>query len=227
MATYPVCWASWHSPFDWEFALGLLRAMGERSHRGEYPRAPDERAGTVVVVAAEEGPLMGFLNDCDWLAETPREQAICVWLHCEHTFVSLLLDLPFTASILSCITNWANRSWWSWKLRWHLWCYRRPYQSEVSRIPRQWSTDNWRYRRQNLGSKTGLRPCRGFAEAPQHGDFHICLHATDDISHGISDLHRATESYGRGHGIWNTIHRLRAIHEVMWSFITMIPHIRW
>jgi len=32
MTTYPAGWASWHSPFQWEFALGLLRAMGERSH---------------------------------------------------------------------------------------------------------------------------------------------------------------------------------------------------
>jgi len=53
MATYPAGWASWHSPFDWEFALGLLRATGERSHRGEYPRTPDERAGAAAVVAAE------------------------------------------------------------------------------------------------------------------------------------------------------------------------------
>jgi hypothetical protein len=33
MMTYPACWASWHSPFDWEYALRLLRAMGERSHK--------------------------------------------------------------------------------------------------------------------------------------------------------------------------------------------------
>ena len=96
----PAGWASWHSPFDWEFALGLLRATGERSHIGEYPRAPDERAGAAAVVAAEQCPLMGTLNDCYWLAETRREQAICVLLHCDHTFVSLLLDLPFTAFIL-------------------------------------------------------------------------------------------------------------------------------
>jgi len=94
MATYPAGWASWHSPFDWEFALGLLRATGERSHRGEYPRTPDERVGAAAVVAAEERPLMRSLNDCYWLPETRREQAICVLLHCDHTFVSLLLDYP-------------------------------------------------------------------------------------------------------------------------------------
>jgi len=105
MAMYPAGWASWHSPFDWEFALGLLRATGGRSHRGEYPRVPDERAGPAAVVAAEERALMESLNECYWLAETRREQAICVWLHCDHTFVSQLLDLPFTASILFCITN--------------------------------------------------------------------------------------------------------------------------
>jgi len=33
MTTYPAGWASWHSPFEWEFALGLLRATGERSHK--------------------------------------------------------------------------------------------------------------------------------------------------------------------------------------------------
>jgi len=70
MATYPAGWASWHSPFDWEFALGLLRATGERSHRGEHPHMPDERAGSAAVVAAEERPLMGSLNDCYWIAET-------------------------------------------------------------------------------------------------------------------------------------------------------------
>jgi hypothetical protein len=113
MATYPAGWASWHSPFDWEFAQGLLRATGERSHKGEYPRTPDERAGAAAVVAAEERPLMGTLNDCYWLAEARREQAIYVRLHCDHTFVSLLLDLPFTASILFCITNWANTTRWS------------------------------------------------------------------------------------------------------------------
>jgi len=40
MATYPAGWASWHWTCDWEFALGLLRAAGERSDGGEYPRAP-------------------------------------------------------------------------------------------------------------------------------------------------------------------------------------------
>ena len=54
MTTYPAAWASWHSPFDWEFALGLLRATGERSHKVEYPRTLDERAGAAAVVAAEE-----------------------------------------------------------------------------------------------------------------------------------------------------------------------------
>jgi len=92
MPTYPAGWASWHSPFGWEFALVLLRATGERSHRAEYPRTPDERAGAAALVAAEEHPLMGSLNDCYWLTETQREQAICVRLHCDHTFVSLLLD---------------------------------------------------------------------------------------------------------------------------------------
>jgi len=58
METYPAGWASWHSPFYREFTLGLLRATGERSHRGEYPRTPDEQAGVVPVVAAEERPLM-------------------------------------------------------------------------------------------------------------------------------------------------------------------------
>ena len=108
MATYSAGWGSWHSPFDWEFALGLLRATGERSHTGEYPRTSDERAGSAAVVSAEERPLMGSLNDCYWLTETRREQAICVRLHCDHTVVSLLQNLPFTASILFCITNWAN-----------------------------------------------------------------------------------------------------------------------
>jgi hypothetical protein len=42
MATYPAGSALWHPPFDWEFALGMLRAMGERSNRGEYPHAPEE-----------------------------------------------------------------------------------------------------------------------------------------------------------------------------------------
>ena len=65
MATYPAGWASWHSPYDWEFALGLLRATGERSHRGEYPRMLDERVGAAAVVATEGYPLMGSLNDCN------------------------------------------------------------------------------------------------------------------------------------------------------------------
>jgi hypothetical protein len=43
MTTDRAGWASWHSPFDWEFALGLLRATGERSHRVEYPRTLGER----------------------------------------------------------------------------------------------------------------------------------------------------------------------------------------
>jgi len=33
MMTYPAGWAAWHSPFDWEFALRLPRATGERSHK--------------------------------------------------------------------------------------------------------------------------------------------------------------------------------------------------
>jgi len=70
MATYPAGWASWHLSFDWEFALGLLRATGERSHSGEYHLTPDERAAATAVVVAEERPLIGSLNDCYWLAET-------------------------------------------------------------------------------------------------------------------------------------------------------------
>jgi hypothetical protein len=105
MVTYPAGWASWHSLFDWEFALQLLMATGKRSHRGEYPRAPDKRACAAAVVAAEERPLMGCLSDSYWLAKTRREQAICVRLHCDHTFVSLRLDFLFTASILFCVTN--------------------------------------------------------------------------------------------------------------------------
>jgi hypothetical protein len=54
MTTYPAGWVSWHSPFDWEFALGLLRARGERSYKVEYPRTLDERAGAAAVVVAEE-----------------------------------------------------------------------------------------------------------------------------------------------------------------------------
>ena len=54
MTTYPARWASWHSPFDLEFALGLLRATGERSRKVEYPRTLDERAGAAAVVATEE-----------------------------------------------------------------------------------------------------------------------------------------------------------------------------
>jgi hypothetical protein len=54
MMTCPVGWASWHSSFDWEFALRLLRATGERPHKVEYPRMLDERAGVVAVLAAEE-----------------------------------------------------------------------------------------------------------------------------------------------------------------------------
>jgi len=54
MTTYPAGWASWHSLFDWKFALGLLRAMGERSYKVEYPRTLDERAGAAAVVAQDE-----------------------------------------------------------------------------------------------------------------------------------------------------------------------------
>jgi hypothetical protein len=90
-----------------------MRAPGERSHIGEYPRTPDERAGAAAVVAAEERPLTGTLNHCYWLTETRMEQAICLWLHCAHTFVSLLLDFTFTAAILFCITIWANTIRWS------------------------------------------------------------------------------------------------------------------
>jgi len=54
MTTYPAGGASWHSPFDWGFALGLLRATGEQSHIDEYPRTLDERPGAVAVVGAEE-----------------------------------------------------------------------------------------------------------------------------------------------------------------------------
>ena len=54
MTTYPAGWASWHSPFDWEFALGLLRAAGERTLKVEYCLTLDERAGAAAVVAAEE-----------------------------------------------------------------------------------------------------------------------------------------------------------------------------
>jgi hypothetical protein len=32
MVTYPAGWASWHLPYDWEFALGLLRATGSVSN---------------------------------------------------------------------------------------------------------------------------------------------------------------------------------------------------
>jgi len=50
---------------------GLLGATVEQSHeQGEYPRKLDERAGAAAVVAAEECPLMGSLNDCYRLAET-------------------------------------------------------------------------------------------------------------------------------------------------------------
>ena len=110
IATYSAGWAWWHSPFDWEFALGLLRATAKQSHSGEYPRTPDKWPGAVAVGAAEERPLLETLNNCYWLAETRREQAICIRPHGDHTFESLLLDQPFTTSILICITNWANRS---------------------------------------------------------------------------------------------------------------------
>jgi hypothetical protein len=113
MAIFPTGWASCHSPFDWECALGLLRAPGELSHEGESPRTLDKQARVVAVVAAEGCALMGTMSDYYWLAETRREQAISIRLHCEHTFVSLPLDLPFTASILFCITNWANTTRWS------------------------------------------------------------------------------------------------------------------
>jgi hypothetical protein len=52
MATDRAGWASWHSPFDWQFALRLLRATGERSHSGEYSHRPYERAGAAAEVAA-------------------------------------------------------------------------------------------------------------------------------------------------------------------------------
>jgi len=32
MATYSAGGASWHLPYDWELALGLLGATGERYH---------------------------------------------------------------------------------------------------------------------------------------------------------------------------------------------------
>jgi len=142
------------------------------------------------------------LNDRYRLAESRRE---CLdsgaWPYCGEPFRSGLLDLPLTASILFCINNWTNTSRWSWKLRWHRWRYRRPYQSGTSRSSREWSTDNWRYRWQNLGSKTRLRHCRGFAKAPRHGDFRKCMHATDDIGHTIGDHYKTTKSYCGGHRI--------------------------
>jgi len=69
MAPYPAGWASWQLPFDWELALGLLRAMRKRSQTGEYHCVLDKRAGAVAVVAAEKRPLMGTLNDCYRLVE--------------------------------------------------------------------------------------------------------------------------------------------------------------
>jgi hypothetical protein len=90
--------------------------MGERGHRGEFPHTLDERAGALAVVAAEQRPHMRTLNDYNWLAKTRRVQAISVWLHCDHMFVLLLLNLPFTARIIVCITNWANTSRWSRKM---------------------------------------------------------------------------------------------------------------
>ena len=101
-------------------------------------------------------------------------------------------------------------------------------QSEVSGLPREWSTDNWRYCRQNLGSETGLRLCIGIVQAPRHGDFHIYMHATDDIGPAEGDLYRATQGYGRGHGIWNTIYclgrytRLCGVLPFSWSLF-----VRW
>jgi len=65
MMIYPAGWASLHSPFNWEFALGLLRATGERSHKVEYPRTLDERAGVAAFVAAEESHI-----DCAWMTAT-------------------------------------------------------------------------------------------------------------------------------------------------------------
>jgi len=54
MTTYLAGWASWHSPFDLGFALGLLRATGEQSHKVKYHCMLDERAGAAAVVAEEE-----------------------------------------------------------------------------------------------------------------------------------------------------------------------------
>jgi hypothetical protein len=63
MATYPACRASWHSPYDWEYTVGLLRATWEWSQRGEYPCMLGERVGPAAVVATERYQLMGSLND--------------------------------------------------------------------------------------------------------------------------------------------------------------------
>jgi hypothetical protein len=54
MTSYSADWTSWYLPFDWEFALGLLRAMGERFYKVEYPCVLDKRVGAVVIVAAEK-----------------------------------------------------------------------------------------------------------------------------------------------------------------------------
>jgi len=70
MATYPAGWASWHSPFDWECALGFLRATREQSHRCAFPPVQDEQAGAAVIVVTEERPLMVLSKDCYWIAET-------------------------------------------------------------------------------------------------------------------------------------------------------------
>ena len=59
MTTYHAGWASWHPPIHWEFALGLLRATGEQSHKVEYPHTLDERAGAAAVVAADESHIDG------------------------------------------------------------------------------------------------------------------------------------------------------------------------
>jgi len=81
---------------------GLLGATVERSHeQGEYPRKLDERAGSAAIVAADERPLMGSLNDCYRLADTRREQAICVRLRCDLTLYRYSWIYLFTAPILS------------------------------------------------------------------------------------------------------------------------------
>jgi hypothetical protein len=54
LTTYSARWVSFHSPFDLEFALGLLRATRERSHNVDYPRTLDKGAGAAAVVAADK-----------------------------------------------------------------------------------------------------------------------------------------------------------------------------